>query len=128
MTEACSSSSPSSTEENSAHDVRRLISAGLPRGSAPRLIRDWIEGQGWKVAKISLIPYPLSIDKYAVRFDTLGDSPHDVSTRMLHALPYALKKHIEATVEAPRTIHDNTMFTHVYIRQDLPWRVGYYDK
>jgi hypothetical protein len=99
-------------------DLRRLIAAGLPRGSAPRQIALWIEEQGWKVVKISRVQCFTRADKYVVRFDTQGDREYEVSSKVCHALPCVLRKRVWAEVEAPRRIYDNTMFTHVYIRAD----------
>ena len=106
-----------SQEESSIEiDPLRLIAAGLPRGSAPRQIKAWIEEQGWEATKISRVPCQGS-DAYAVRFDTHGDDHYNVTQKVIHGMPSSMGKRIFTGVEAPRPIlHGKQMFTHVYVR------------
>jgi hypothetical protein len=75
--------------------VRRLVKAGLPRGSATRALGDIIRGCGWELIGVDPRREEFGWDVYSVRFKT--NLPGDPSSKSVRAKVFAaLRKGLRA--------------------------------
>ena len=102
-------------------DIRRLVSAGLPRGSVPGQIKRWIEGKGWEVIRIKRYEEGPDHDTYQVRFKTSANCDPS-SAAYLENIWYVIKSGIREPrlafqqVTVPNTLYDGSMLVYITVR------------
>ena len=95
-------------------DIRRLVAAGLPRGSVAGQIKRWMQEKGWEVMEIKYFRLSMGSDTIRVHFrqPEEGDpSSTVIRTKIWYQIKLGLHKlglNIEQ-ITVPSTLYDGSM-------------------